>query len=185
MALFSISKDTLSYGGNTMTDVTERLEARATRLDNGCLVVNPSGDGYGSVRYKGSKRHPSRVMWIETFGDPGSDLVVRHTCDNPPCIEISHLQIGTHKDNIHDAIKRGRFVFRSGEQWERHEVCSKGHNNWYIEPGRGHRMCKTCNNDRNREAMRQRRLDPEFKAKEQAYGREYMRQKRALLKQGK
>jgi hypothetical protein len=33
--------------------------------------------------------------------------VVRHWCDNPPC--VFHIIGGSQKDNIHDAMERGRF----------------------------------------------------------------------------
>ncbi len=35
--------------------------------------------------------------------------VVRHTCDNPPCFRRQHLIEGSQRDNIRDAIARGRF----------------------------------------------------------------------------
>lgn len=34
--------------------------------------------------------------------------VVRHSCDNPACVKITHLFPGTHKDNMADKVKRGR-----------------------------------------------------------------------------
>lgn len=35
-------------------------------------------------------------------------MVVRHRCDNPPCIAIDHLELGTQAENVRDMHSRGR-----------------------------------------------------------------------------
>ena len=45
---------------------------------------------------------------------PDPELVVRHKCDNPRCIRAEHLELGTHKDNIADAVSRGRMQWQKG-----------------------------------------------------------------------
>lgn len=35
-------------------------------------------------------------------------IIVRHRCDNPPCCNPFHLQIGTPSDNARDRAERGR-----------------------------------------------------------------------------
>lgn len=49
-----------------------------------------------------------RMAWQLTHGAIGSDTVVCHHCDNPPCCNPAHLFIGTHADNHMDAVKKGR-----------------------------------------------------------------------------
>ncbi len=35
-------------------------------------------------------------------------LVIMHTCDNRKCVNPSHLDLGSHFDNVHDCMKKGR-----------------------------------------------------------------------------
>lgn len=37
-----------------------------------------------------------------------NSLIVRHRCDNPPCCNPGHLELGTHRDNAVDRDVRGR-----------------------------------------------------------------------------
>lgn len=72
-------------------------------------------DGYGVVSVgSGWRLGAHRVSflldqgWLPTVDDSGEPLVVRHTCDNPPCVNPTHLVYGTHADNYRDAVARGR-----------------------------------------------------------------------------
>jgi hypothetical protein len=57
-----------------------------------------------------------QYMYRLTKGSVPEGLVVRHTCDNPSCVNPEHLIVGTYKDNTQDAVARGRNAFaeRSG-----------------------------------------------------------------------
>lgn len=35
-------------------------------------------------------------------------MVIRHSCDNPPCTNPAHLLVGTHADNVADRVTRSR-----------------------------------------------------------------------------
>jgi hypothetical protein len=66
--------------------------------------------GYG-IYYHGGESLAHRYAYLITYGSPKGS-VVRHTCDNRPCVRPDHLILGTHADNVADTISRGRF--RSG-----------------------------------------------------------------------
>lgn len=67
--------------------------------------------GYGRMLYKGKLRYAHRVHYcIANNVDIESidGLQVRHSCDNPSCINPDHLSIGTSHDNHMDMKNRGR-----------------------------------------------------------------------------
>lgn len=65
-------------------------------------------DGYGSAR-KGKLAH--RVAYCTALGLPESAIAgvfIRHRCDNRCCVEPTHLEPGSHEDNMRDMRERGR-----------------------------------------------------------------------------
>lgn len=75
-------------------------------------------NGYGRLLWRRPNRPPiegaHRISFLLTHGwmPEGSGptkLIVRHTCDNPPCCNPEHLISGTMKENTRDALDRGRF----------------------------------------------------------------------------
>ena len=70
--------------------------------------------GYGSF-YNGKKMEKAhRFMWKLINGDLKLGLCVLHKCDNPSCVNPTHLFSGTNLDNIKDKIKKNRQT--NGEQ---------------------------------------------------------------------
>lgn len=68
-----------------------------------------SSYGYGWFGIGGDKsRAAHRVAWFLTYGAWPTQRVVRHTCDNRLCVNPAHLREGTHADNSHDMVERGR-----------------------------------------------------------------------------
>lgn len=76
----------------------------------GCL----NNMGYGQVRRNGKTLLAHRVAYSEHYGISLSDMkgkVVRHTCDNPKCINPDHLLLGTQRENMQDKLLRGRQAY--------------------------------------------------------------------------
>jgi hypothetical protein len=65
-------------------------------------------NGYGRFRLSGKTRLAHRVVYLITFGECPDDLLVCHTCDNPPCCNPNHLFLGTNADNQRDCTEKGR-----------------------------------------------------------------------------
>jgi hypothetical protein len=81
-----------------------------TTTDTGCWEWSGlrNDKGYGRLWYAGRGWNAHRLAyqaWVKPVSD---DVVIRHTCDNPPCINPKHLIAGTQQDNVQDREDRGR-----------------------------------------------------------------------------
>lgn len=96
--------------------VRERFESKVDRSPG----QGPNGDchewtasrfakGYGSFGYERKTRYAHRVAWFLATGT-WPESCVCHRCDNPPCVRIDHLFLGTYRDNARDMVAKGRYV---------------------------------------------------------------------------
>ncbi len=101
--------------GGTMIRGNDLLRFHSkTKQDGECVVWigATDKDGYGKfvTGPHGQQRHhrPHRWIYERMFGPIPEGLVLMHKCDRPGCVNVEHLTAGTQKDNIHDAIRKGR-----------------------------------------------------------------------------
>ncbi len=67
-------------------------------------------DGHAKAWINGEQK----AMYLHRYyyelhkGKIPEGFIVRHTCDNPRCINPEHLILGTHQDNVADRVARHR-----------------------------------------------------------------------------
>jgi len=68
-----------------------------------------AGNGYGFFRLNGKKRPAHRVSWMLTNRQQiPTGMHILHSCDHPPCVNPSHLRLGTHAENMREKAAKGR-----------------------------------------------------------------------------
>lgn len=104
----------------TDTDILRRLLKGATRTDSGCLERPHAGQQkthmrnrwYTQICVHKDGRPQTRLAHREAYrlqvGPLLEGLVVMHACDNPRCIEPSHLSLGTQTLNMADMWAKRR-----------------------------------------------------------------------------
>lgn len=102
----------------TPAAVWQRILRRAHRvgqcLDSGRKVASTGYPGTFVGGYGQIDVHRLVYMLVNglTFETLASIPVVRHVCDNRWCIEPTHLVGGTYRENMQDALERGRWPWR-------------------------------------------------------------------------
>lgn len=76
----------------------------------GCVVWpgKPTAKGYARLRVGGRQHRAHRYFWEKENGPIPDGLIVMHACDNPPCVNVAHLRLGTIADNNRDKVAKGR-----------------------------------------------------------------------------
>jgi hypothetical protein len=92
-----------------------------------CWEWSGSRDPHGYGRIQRGGRHGGhvkahRASYEMHHGPIPDGLVVRHKCDNPPCCNPAHLEVGTMRDNSRDMAARGRSAAQRGHDNGRTKV---------------------------------------------------------------
>lgn len=107
-------------GGYNRTPVEERILSACSRDETtGCLLFarRLDKDGYGQVSQEGKTKRAHKVMWELKNGAVPAGMVLIHLCDDKypadskayrACCEVSHLKVGTVKENAERMSSLGR-----------------------------------------------------------------------------
>lgn len=96
-----------------------RIKEHAVRAKNGCLIWRAAKYKSGYAKTKLISPFGSKLVYTRVSRAVLAEVLKRdlkpgewalHTCDNPACVERSHLYLGTVTDNNRDTVRRGRWV---------------------------------------------------------------------------
>jgi len=82
-------------------------------MTDNCWVWQGAKDdkGYGRMYIKNKGIRAHRISWELYNGTIPEGKEICHSCDNPPCVNPEHLWLGSHQENIIDALGKGRLSY--------------------------------------------------------------------------
>jgi hypothetical protein len=93
-----------------MREAWNKKDLQWEENENNCWIcTSHSKDDFGHIPFRrNGYYYAHRYIYAKYYGDITSEQIVRHKCDNPSCINVEHLEIGTHQDNVRDRVERNR-----------------------------------------------------------------------------
>ena len=134
------------------------IREKCVPVASGCVeYTGPTTTRSGHVQYyfggknggprRTSKQYAHRFAYVSLVGPIPEGKHVCHSCDNPRCVNIEHLWLGTQRDNSLDMVAKKRQAFMKKTE------CKNGHpftpENTYLWRGK-HRKCRICQRESQR-----------------------------------
>lgn len=74
----------------------------------GSCVSGKNGRRHGHFKVGGKQKLAHRIAYAMHYGDIRPGMQVNHGCDNPKCVLVTHLHLGTQASNMKEMMERGR-----------------------------------------------------------------------------
>lgn len=89
-----------------------KILSSITKNENGCWIWNRKNIGarYGKLRWNKKWISSHRASYELFKGPIEIGKIICHKCDVTLCVNPDHLFVGTHKQNINDAINKKRLI---------------------------------------------------------------------------
>lgn len=120
-------EEALSKKTRKKRNVVERFLESFEIKDNGCWEwkkINASHK-YGTFTINKVIILAHRFSYFFYKGNIPEGMEICHKCDNRRCVNPNHLFLGTHYDNMHDAIKKNKITHEKGETHARAKLTEK------------------------------------------------------------
>ena len=98
----------------TNTNVSDKDDFFNRAIKNKRIIDEKLGECWETERdkqiisFENKKKLSHRIAYELENGKFDEKLQVRHKCDNSKCINPTHLELGSHQDNMNDRNERGR-----------------------------------------------------------------------------
>lgn len=124
-----------------MRNEIDRWAEKHSVVESGCWEWHASTyrGGYGHFRRKINGKwvmYKAHRFAYETFVGPIPEgHKVLHKCDNPPCVNFTHLFTGTAKDNSEDKVSKGRHKYGRNKKHQHltKDMVDEMRRQWWVE----------------------------------------------------
>lgn len=103
----------------------ERFSSKFIIGDNGCWLwkAYKNKDGYGRFMLNGKVMYAHRLAYMAIVGEIGKDKELDHLCKVRRCVNPSHLEPVTHRENVRRGDGNPKFAGYNGSKTH----CPTGH----------------------------------------------------------